>query len=520
MTGSANRKPLKQIPSVSVRLRYLVYPYANFHLGQESAFNIGPFEVWRDQEESWQRFLKIPRPAKHLQMYVDRHGQPLQTVWIATPADGIAVQSEHWQHLTAVLFYLAWARIPYSSVDRPAAEDFYYEAFSLPDLADPDSSGHTRWSKYANTYWSDLKIHPMPEVSSHGTALVLPRMKSGIPGFDFEKDLRHLFVALDSELRKSESRLLTSLWFLQEASFRSASRSSFAEDIQNICTAFEALLNIEKKGDSAQQVADALVELFRDQAPTAADDLASKLPDPEHADVLAQLVEWVGKLYEIRNEYTHGKAVSDFFLNGRSVWQDAFEIFRLAANRVILQRPEDRPLEGSLIERRLMSVQYFDEVVALLWDREKWLPGGKELGHGPTTLDEAIRKGNALDPELVESITSLTHLRQALFNICMAIWGALEQHDKSESDGRSVKSFLEEFRAAYAACSNPKIKPDAFIRRIAPRVSMWVPTIPVAGSNALLYELIRVFNKLLVVYGNATEPILNSLSVTLPQRPV
>lgn len=516
MADSTNRKPLKQPPSVSVRLRYLVYPYANFHLSQEYVFTIGPFDIWSDQQDNWQRFLNIPRPANHLRMYVDRHGQPLQTIWIATPTNGIDVSSEHWQHLTAVLFYLAWARIPYNSVDRPSAEDLYYEAFSLPHLADPDSIGHTRWSKYVNTYWSDLKIYPAPEVSLHGTSIVLPQQKSGIPGLDFEKDLRDMFVALDAELRKSESRLLTSLWFLQQSSFRSASRSSFAEDIQNICTAFEALLNINKKGDSARQVADALVQLFRDQSATVADDLASKPPEPERADVQAQLVKWVEKLYEIRNSYTHGKTVLDFFLNGRSVWQDAFEIFRLAANRVILQRPERRPLEASLIEKRLMSVQYFDEVVGLLCDRDRWLPGGKKLNHGPITLDEAIRKGNAIDPELVGSITSLTHLRQALFNICMAVSAALEQYDKSESDGRNVKCFIEEFRSAYESSSDPKIDVDAFIRKIAPRVSMWVPTIPVAGCDALLFELIRVFKNLLVVYGNATEPILNSLSITLP----
>src|ERR1019366_260386 len=107
----------------------------------------------------------------------------------------------------------------------------------------------------------------------------------------------------------------------------------YAEDIQNMCTAFEALLNIGPKGDSAKQVASAMVDLFRNQAPTAADELTPKPPDAERPEVLTQLAKWVEKLYEIRNAYTHGKTVLDFFFEGRSVWQDAFEVFRLAANR-------------------------------------------------------------------------------------------------------------------------------------------------------------------------------------------
>jgi hypothetical protein len=437
-------------------------------------------------------------------------------MWIATVEGKQSIAPERWQQLVAVLFYLAWSRIPYMTEDRAAAEDFYFEVFSVPEGAPDDSPTHVRWSKYGAHFWKDLKIHPSPEVSAHGHGIELP-----VAGRDpkwpfFDAVPGDLFRALECELNKNQSRLLTALWFLQQSSFCSASRSSFAEDIQNICTAFEALLNVREKGDSAVQVAMAMVSLFADQAPTAADDLASKSPDPERPEVLEQLRKWVNKLYEIRNSYTHGKTVLDFFFNRRSVWQDAFEIFRLSANRVILKRPEHRPMNGSMLEKRLMSVQYFDEVVGLLWNRKRWSPSGIGSGTGHITLDDAIRKGCALDPSLVEGITSLSHLRQALFNICMAIWGALEEFGQSECDGRNVPALIQEFQDAYALCSNPKIDLDAFIRKIAPRVALWTPTIPLKGSNALLYQLLQVFKNLLSVYGNETEPILNSLANTLP----
>lgn len=517
------RVPLRQILNPSIRLQYLIYPYADFHvgtLGQQDSFNIGPFVVWRDTEHNWRQFLNVTRPAAHLEMYVDRKGNQLQTMWIATSANRSNVASEYWQHLTAVLFYLAWARIPYSSPDRAAAEDFYYEAFNLPDGADADSRGHLRWSKYANTYWSDLKIHPAPEVSLHRTMIELPVEPGSVHpsrwSLFFDDSSSERFKALESELRKPASRLLTALWFLEESTYRSASRSTFAEDIQNVCTAFEALLSVNDKGDSARQVAAAITKLFCDQAPTAADDLASKAPDPERVEVLEQLAAWIKKLHEIRNEYTHGKPVLDFSFEGRSVWQDAFEIFRLAADRIILKRPEQRPTHGSKLEKRLMSVKYFDEVVGHLWDRKRWFPGGEGVGKGKAILDEVIRKGQALDPQLVESITSLAHLRQALFNICTVVCRALERSQRQKCDGRDVQELLKEFEDAFDTCSQPRLDTDAYIRAVAPRLTMWVPTILIPGSNRLLYELLGVFRNLLCVYERATRPILNSLAATLP----
>ena len=354
------------------------------------------------------------------------------------------------------------------------------------------------------------------EASTNGHQIELPVTGRETRSPFFDSFPGQLFRALEVELDKSESRLLTALWFLQQSRFRSAFRSSFSEDIQNLCTAFEALLNINDKGDSAAQVARSLLNLFRDQAPSDVESAAGLPVSEERQEVLDELWQWTRKLYEIRNAYTHGKTVMDFFYNRRSVWQDAFEVFLLSANRIILNRPERRPTNGSMIEKRLMSVRYFDEVVALLWDRDKWFPDGKKLGSGGITLDDAIRKGRALDPGLVETINSLGHLHQALFNICTFVCHTLEQLKENECDGRNVEAMLKEFREAYSSCSTPKLDTNAYIRKIAPRLTMWVPALPIQGSNALLYELIDAFKHLLFIYGQQTEPVLNSLERILP----
>jgi Apea-like HEPN len=295
-----------------------------------------------------------------------------------------------------------------------------------------------------------------------------------------------LFHALEEELGKGQSRLLTALWFFQQSTFRSASRSSFSEDIQNLCTAFEALLDISQKGDSADQVARALLDLFRDQAPSTVDSIAGVSQGDERPEVLNELWQWTQKLYEIRNAYTHGKTVLDYFQNRRSVWQDAFEIFRLAANRTILRKSERRQSNGSMIEKRLMSVRYFDEVIDLFWDRKRWFLGGTRISSDRITLDDAIRKARALDPGLVGSVRSPGHLRQALFNICTFIYLTVEESGKNESGGRKLAVMLEEFRGAYAKCSTPKLDVDAYIRAMAPRLTMWVPPIPIKNSKSLL----------------------------------
>jgi hypothetical protein len=510
---AAVRKPLRELPAIAIKFQYLIYPYANFHvgpLGKAGYFKIGPFDLWRDEEANWLKFLGVFRPASHLAMYVDRDGNSLDTIWIATLDKGASASVERWQHLTAVLFYLAWARIPYSSPDRPSAEDLYYEVFSSPEGSDPDAASHTRWSKYASNFWSALKIHPDPNVSLNGTHITLPIQIPVSPIFDFDRESSDLFLASEAQLQKPDSGLLTALWFLYQSTFRSPSRSSFTEDIQNICTALEALVKTTKKGDTGNQVCEALVRIFTPQAADAADAWAKRSPSPERTEVLQELEAWVRKLYEIRNAYTHGRTTFDFFFHGRSIWQDAFDIFRTAANRVILGRPEPRCLDGSRLEKRLMSVRYFDAAVSVLADKQRWMAGGKYLTITPE-LDEVIRMGETFDPGLVESITSLKNLRQALFNICMTAWACIENATASTIDGKDRDELLNYFRESYRECLTPKISADAFIRRIAPGMSMWVPGLAVPNTNRRIFELLKVFKNLAFVYGQATTPILNRL---------
>ena len=211
----------------------------------------------------------------------------------------------------------------------------------------------------------------------NGTHITLPIQILVSPIFDFDRESSDLFLALEAQLQKPDSGLLTALWFLYQSTFRSPSRSSFTEDIQNICTALEALVKTTRRGDTGNQVCEALVRIFTPQAAGAADAWAKRSPLSERTEVLEELEAWVRKLYEIRNAYTHGRTTFDFFFHGRSIWQDAFDLVRMAANRVILGRPEPRCLDGSRLEKRLMSVRYFDAAVSVLADKQRWMPGGK-----------------------------------------------------------------------------------------------------------------------------------------------
>src|SRR5260370_597590 len=111
------RISIRTLPSNEIRFQYLVFPYANLCTGplqnRQESFCIGPYLVWKDTSEHWQRFLNCNRPSAHLSMYVGREGTPLSNMWIATP---IAAQKilnvVQWQLLTAALFYLSWCRFP------------------------------------------------------------------------------------------------------------------------------------------------------------------------------------------------------------------------------------------------------------------------------------------------------------------------------------------------------------------------------------------------------------------------
>jgi hypothetical protein len=434
------------------------------------------------------------------------------------------------------LFYLAWARIPYLAINRPAAEDFYAEPFVLPEGAAKDSATHVRWSKYGTTLWSEIKIYPAPDVSSIGTQIDLPiyQERDSYPFHD--PTTADLFEALAKELAQPESKMLTALWFLMEACYRSPSRSSLAEDIQSICTALEALLNVQRKGYSSEQVFDKLNVVFDAQAPSAEDGLCSRSPAPERAEVIERLGQWIAALYEIRNAYSHGKAVENYLFVDRSIWQDSFEVFRLAANRVILQRPEPRGGDGSLLEKRLMSVTYFDDAVGALADK-KWMetPQPAKISHlarvwqiwkrvvdslfrkdepeRPDILREAIRKGRVLDPELVESISGLKRLRQALYNICSITYLTLKQTDFSaRTDSATLESFLKRCEQAYSESRRSTgFDVDSYIRKTGPALSSLLVSVPLfTRKDVYLFELVSPFKNLLMVYQNFTKMIVKS----------
>jgi len=505
-----------------VRLQYLIFPYANFSVGtlvKQSSFEFRPFVLWRDTVENWEYFLKFPRPSKHLSMYVHRDGKPISTMWIATLQHSQTIAQEHWQRLSAALFYLAWARSPFFAIAGPAAEDFYFEAFVLPEGAENDSSGHVRWSKYGATFWSNIKIHPVPEVSFGQVQVALPLSQPPRAPFLYDPIPAELFKALEQELMKPESRTLTALWFFMQACYRSASRSGFAEDIQNICTAFEALLDVDRKGDSAKQVSDRLQNLFSIQAPSRIEKAISRKPKKERQEVLERLDEWVKALYSVRNAYTHGKQVHKYLFGERSIWRDAFEIFRLAANRAILKAPERHPVNGSELEKRLMSVLYFDEAVSFFSKKREWMSAGKKSRECIHVLKETIRKTRTLDPQLVESISSIQVPRQALFNMCSAICNVLENARRTHRpDATELGSIRAAMQQAYSESREPggRLNTDTYIRKVAPRLAVLTAALPFAGKRVLLYEVVAAFKALLSVYGNFTSPILNTPATMNP----
>jgi hypothetical protein len=309
----------------------------------------------------------------------------------------------------------------------------------------------------------------------------------------YDPTTAELFRALEKELSQSQSRLLIGLWFFHQACFRSITRSSYAEDIQNLCSAFEAILDISKKGDSARQVAVSLQKLFRPLSPSAVESAISKKPANEGAAVLKKLDEWVKALYNVRNEYSHGKVITTFQFGERSIWQDAFEIFRLAANRVILGVPERKPSHGSQLEKRLMSVAYYDAATVFFSKKGQWL-----LPKQATTksIREAIRKAWVLDPELIETISSLKVLRQALFNIGAKIQRTLAaRKSKLHPTYLQVLAGLEE---AYSASNAAKgsVDIDEYLKHATPHLNGWVPAMPIEGTNIQLYELIGAYKNL------------------------
>jgi hypothetical protein len=519
VSNKTARIPIRSFRPVKTLLEYAVFPYADFRAGPPTpldSFKLGHFNLWKDTSENWNKYLSCPRPSQHLAIYVDKRGNPLTSMWLATRDKERQGSYEDWNRLTSVLFYLAWARTPYITLDRAAAEDFYFESFVVPEGGQADSSTHVRWSKFGTSVRTGIKIHPPLEVSLGGNQIELPAPTSSRALPFFDPTPGELFKRLEAELAKPESRLLTGLWFLHQASYRSAYRSSFAEDIQNVCSAFEAILDVTKRGYSTEQVADCLKQLFSPLAPSTVESACSIPASSERADVLAKLDEWINALYSVRNDYTHGKVVTSYVFGERSIWQDAFEIFRLAANRKLLGAPEKHPSHGSSLEKRLMSVTYFDEAVDFFKRKDgEWMAVETKDEDCVRSFKEIIRKCRVLDPQLVESIPSLSQLRRALFNVCTKICGVLEKAEAKYVSAESA-GILNHLHVSFDRSSEGKLNVDAYLREVVPRLMMWVPAIPLEGGSIVLYELVEAFKNLVSVYSNFSHPIVNTLAQGLP----
>jgi hypothetical protein len=95
------RAPMHRLQSPKIRLQYLIFPYADFRvgpLGSLDHFAVGGFRLWKDTPGNWQQYLNCARPSRHLAMYVDREGNPVGSIWIATANDERRVESEEWNH--------------------------------------------------------------------------------------------------------------------------------------------------------------------------------------------------------------------------------------------------------------------------------------------------------------------------------------------------------------------------------------------------------------------------------------
>src|SRR5579864_8248100 len=166
-----------QLPSP--KLQYLILPYMNIRIDGigEGAdhFKIGPYSVWKDTNDNWQTQVGLPRPTKHLEMYVDRAGKTLSDMWIITAPPGMHVEPERWQQVVAALFYLVWSRVTFYDWLRAKADDFYFEHFDVPEGASPDSPSHVRYTKFGASYWSELKIYPSSDVSREQSVIIVPK---------------------------------------------------------------------------------------------------------------------------------------------------------------------------------------------------------------------------------------------------------------------------------------------------------------------------------------------------------
>jgi hypothetical protein len=289
------------------------------------------------------------------------------------------------------------------------------------------------------------------------------------------------------------------------------------------------LLQIERKGNTDEQIARKLTSLFKETAPGAHEAVTGNPPPEENPEVLGVLRSWVLALYEIRNAYTHGREVQKYLFNGRSIWVDAPEMFCLAMNRALLKRPEPRPISGTAISKLLMSGLYVGELI-------KEFKRGRELFEAQrddSTVRSRIRglldKARIIDPERVEWVRSLSQFRQALYGLCSLIYYALKNLSVREGN---LSSELSQFVSALeTACeqthqeskqSGHPFDVRQYLTRIAPAFRRFESrALPVLGDDIFLYELTETFKMMFDLYREFEEahsPPPSSNATLLPKE--
>jgi hypothetical protein len=276
-----------------------------------------------------------------------------------------------------------------------------------------------------------------------------------------------------------------------------------------MCTAFEALLEIGKRGDSDGQVSKGLTRLFRVTAPDRVGAPSGASPPEEEPETLEQLRKWVAALYNIRNAYTHGKKVQDFdyLFCGRSIWVDCFEIFSLAANRVLLGNSERRLIQGIPLTKLLMSGIYLEELINELRKGRGIFDVQQSDPTVRVKLKKLLEKGMAVDPARIEQVRSLPQFREALYQLAGLIYYGLTKAAQEEISKSEISGLLSDLETAYektydgSAKGGRSFDVSKYLRSVAPAItSMGYRALPVIGDDILLYQLTDNFKMMYRLY--------------------
>lgn len=488
------------LTSKKQKIQYLVLPYARLRPhdkdGLASSFEIGPFTLWRDTPDNWSRYLGATRPMQTLSIYRDKEGHSLKEIWIGTPNMRKIVTADRWRDLVSALFYLCYVRLSHPAYFQIYSDDFYFESFEAPYGA-RDSQGHVRHTKYNMGWDLDLKIYPSVEVTLQEHHFNLPGART-IGAYD--PLCIELFQALSKLLQRSRSNTLRALGFFFQSKFKSVTRASFAEDIQNICTAFESLVGTTRKGDTADQVTLALCSLFRHTEPF----ITRKSQGKEDLDVLRRLEDWTRRLYAIRNSYTHGKKVTSYEFEGRSVWKDAFEVFRLAANRKLLRKPEPRPLLGqaTALASLLMSDKYLHQFVHRFQNGRKVYAAFRASAQERRKIRSVVDHTNAVDRQQLQVFPSCSKLEQALYGLsCFIYLGIRNSRPRLHEAAIRRGEFLSAMDKAYQnASASGSLKRREYVSQVAATMTQGEPGVPFIGS-ILVRQLQNIFGAFYELYG-------------------